>query len=105
MTSISVTKFYEAGSIGAMRCEKIVNAILSDIKGMPIEHRTPGVCKSYSMYNDADGWLDVTVYNKDKDRKAYSVMRRDHRRNKAMVLDVTLYADGRHVARTHTWDV
>jgi len=100
-----IFKLYGAGSIGAMRCEKIANAILSDIKGMPVDFHAPRVCKSYTMYNDADGWMDVTIYTKKHNSRLYSIMRRDNKRHKVSVLEVRINDDGRHFASTHTWDV
>lgn len=106
-TNISFSKLYSANSTGAARCEKIANAILSDIKGMPIAYYDPRVFKSYMMYCDSNGWLDVTVYAKKhkSDDRLITVMRRDNKRKKCTVLDVRICADGRHLLRTHTWDI
>ena len=103
-TDFSISKRYEADSIGSARCVKIANAILSDIKGMPVYNSVPRSFKTYMMYSDNDGWLDVTVYAKSKGNRLYTVMRRDNKRHKSMVLDVRICADGRHTLRTHTWD-
>lgn len=100
-----IFKLYGAGSVGAMRCEKVVNAILSDIKGVPVDLYVPRELRSYTMYNDADGWMDVTIHAKKKGGRLYSVMRRDNKRHKVTMLDVRINDDGQHFATTHTWDV
>ena len=105
MSNFSISKRYEANSIGAMRCERMALAILSDIKGVQVYNSAPRSFKTYMMYSDNDGWMDVTVYAKSKGDRLYTVMRRDNKRKKSMVLDVRICADGRHVARTHTWDI
>lgn len=106
-TDFSISKRYKAGSIGAMRCEKIASAILSDIKGMQVYNSVPRSFKTYMMYSDSDGWMDVTVYAKKhkSDDRLITVMRRDNRRKKSMVLDVRICNDGHRTLRTHTWDV
>lgn len=105
MSDFSITKMYEAGSIGAMRAERIVKAILSDIKGEPVALSALRAFKSYIIYNDANGWLDVTICAGNKVGKLYTIMRRDEKRKKCMVCDVHICSDGRHIVRTHTWDI
>jgi hypothetical protein len=105
MSDFSISKRYEVDSIGAMRCVKMANAILSDIKGMQTYNSVPRSFKTYMMYSDSDGWMDVTIYAKSKGDRLYTVMRRDNKRKKSMVLDVRICADGRHLARIHTWDI
>jgi len=105
MTDTFIYKIYDANSIGAMRCEKIVSAILSDIKGEPVAYSMPRSFKTYLMYSDANGRLDVTVYAKYRRGRFYTVTKRDERRRKCMVLDVHIRDDGQHSARVHTWAI
>ena len=107
MSNVSFSKLYSVGSIGAIRCEKVASAILSDIKYEPVAYSAPRSFKSYLMYNDSNGWLDVTVYAKKhkSDDRLITVMRRDNKRKKCTVLDVRICTDGRHLLRTHTWSI
>lgn len=99
------SKVYEEGSVGAVRCEKIVNAILSDIKGERVYNHVPRKFKSYITYSDVNGWLEVTVYAKNDGGRLYTVMRQDNKRGKVTVLDIRIKDNGRHFASTHTWDI
>lgn len=100
-----VSEVCKVNSVSACRCEKIVEAILSDIKGEPVWYAVPRVCKTYSMYYDAQGSLDVTVYCKYKGGRRYVVTKRDNKRGKISSLSITLYDDGRHCYTLYVWDV
>jgi hypothetical protein len=100
-----ITKICEKNSVAAIRCEKIVEAILSDIKGEPEWYTIKRVCKTYSMYYDADGSLDVTVYCKSKGGRLYVIARRDNKRGKASSLSIKIKDDGRHFTTLYVWDI
>jgi len=100
-----ISNAYGTGTVGALRCEKIVKAILSDIKGVEPEVSEEYGFEAYETYNDANGWLMVTIHPKKNGMQDYFIMRRDNKRHRATSLDVILHDDGRHWASTYTWEV
>ena len=101
----SITVVYKAGSIGAMRCAKVVDAIVSDVKGL--ESWTSAGCdyKSYTTYRDTNGWCMVTIFPKENGKQYYTVMKRDEKRHRVTSLAILFGDDGRHVATAYTWKV
>jgi len=100
-----ISEVYDKGSVGAKRCEAIVNAIVSDIAGLEPEASEEHGFKEYQTYSDRDGWLTVTTFPKKDGRRAYFVMRRDNKCHRATSLDIYIADNGRHSAIAYTWEV
>lgn len=101
----SITVVYDANSIGAMRCAKVVDAIVSDVKGLESWTSAGSDYKSYTTYRDSNGWCMVTILPKENGHEYYTVMKRDERRHRCTSLDILVGDDGRYVATTYTWVV
>lgn len=100
----SIFAVYKAGSVGAKRCEAIVNAIVSDIAGLEYEECEKYGFKEYTTYSDCDGWLMVIVHSKKNGTQGYYVMRHDEKRHRTTSLDIHIADSGEHFATAYTWE-
>ena len=103
----SILAIYKVNSVGALRCEAIVNAILEGVADV-----TPKVCeeygfKTYEFDLEDNGWVTITVFpeTKTRDHILYSIMKHDNVRPRVSSLDIGIYDNGRHSASAYSWTI
>ena len=99
----SITVVYKVNSVGALRCAKVVNAIVSDVKGLEGWTLAGYDQTTYTTYRDSNGWCTVTIFPKENGHEYYIVMKRDERRHRCTSLSILAGDDGCYVATTYTW--